>query len=151
MDIFLKYVEESKTEYLPYSIPFDNLIKYYLTKNLNVSLGLTNGSLITIKQVNLTRNGIIHSVIFKLEDQHRSFKLTNMNENEFMLFRNQIYFKIKKGSQEHSVKRLQFPITPTFVSTCHKAQGKTYESMIVDLNVSNSRFSVWCYLYVALS
>ncbi|CAF0983083.1 unnamed protein product [Brachionus calyciflorus] len=151
IDFFLKNIEESKTEYLSYSIPLSTSIKYYLTHTVNSKIGLTNGTIISLKKIFIKNNGEIAHLLCEVTDYRKPFQLENLEKNHFILERLQRYFYIQISREKYSIKRQQFPITPKFVSTCHKVQGKTLENMIVDLNIFNNKFNACCYLYVALS
>ncbi|CAF0979608.1 unnamed protein product [Brachionus calyciflorus] len=148
---YLRTLEESKTEYLSINVPLSHCIKYYLTHTVNSALGLTNGSIINIKKLYLRTNGEINHILCELTDYRRSFQIEDLEINHFNLERLNKYFKITINKTKYTIKRQQFPISPKFVSTCHKVQGKTLDNMIVDLNLSDYKSNPCCYLYVALS
>ena len=55
------------------------------------------------------------------------------------------------GTKAVSVKRVQFPLTPAYACTAHKAQGKTLTKAIVDLSKPPTGRMDAAYAYVVLS
>jgi hypothetical protein len=55
------------------------------------------------------------------------------------------------GTRTVSVKRIQFPLTPAYACTAHKAQGKTLSKAIIDLSIPTTGRLDSAYAYVVLS
>jgi hypothetical protein len=60
-------------------------------------------------------------------------------------------FSVKGLGNTFSITRVQFPLTPAFCLTANKAQGKTFDKVIVDLQKPISGKMDHNYIYVALS
>jgi ATP-dependent exoDNAse (exonuclease V) alpha subunit len=59
--------------------------------------------------------------------------------------------RVKQLNKNISITRQQFPLTPSFCITAYKAQGKTFNKVIVDLAYPTEGKIDANYAYVALS
>ena len=154
----VKNLPATATQGLPGELPLYVGMPIFLTKNIAVELGLTNGSTGIIRSIHLQNGEKVNDVGF----HHVQFKdsdcivaeldditvkpLHGLDQNHIPIFPRKESFSVKvKGKKDNqkktkkgkkkglSVKRNHFPIVPRFACTAHKSQGMTLDKAIVDL------------------
>lgn len=154
---------------LPHRVEIAIGMKIMITDNIATDADLANGSrgviadiVLDIREVldreQLKRDGYVKlecppaAIIF--EPIHYSFqKFPDLREGQIPIFPSQTSFNISTtGKPKTKITRRQYPITPAYAFTDHKAQGQTIEYVIVDIGkvpggFGNSAFG----MYVALS
>ena len=119
----------------------------YLSKNMHVELGLTNGTKGIVRSIHLKNGRSIsedsgkHYVNFKdgdyiiVEfDDIKVKPLPGLVLNHIPITPQKTEFSVYVGnSKSVSVNRLHFPLVPRFSMTSHKSQGATLSKAIVDL------------------
>ena len=136
------------TKGLPGELPMYVGMPVYLTQNIAVELGLTNGSTGIIRAIHLRNGEMIgedtgfHHVEFEdtdcivVELDDITVKpLRGLDPNQIPIFPKKGNFSVSvKGRKKGiSVNRCHFPIVPRFACTAHKSQGMTLDKAIVDL------------------
>jgi hypothetical protein len=154
----IKKLPPSTTANLPGELPMYVGMPIFLTKNIAVELGLTNGTTGIIRSIHLRNGKNIHDAGFHLikfkdadcivaELDDISVKpLQGLDENHIPIFpRKETFFVKVKGKKDNgkktkknkkrgiSVNRDHFPIVPRFACTAHKSQGMTLAKATVDL------------------
>ena len=135
------------TKGLPGELPLYVGMPVFLTKNIAVELGLTNGTTGIIKSIYL-RNaesitddpGFHHvefkdtdSIVVQLDDITVN-PLHGLAPDHIPIFPRKDSFSVKvKDKKSISVNRCHFPIVPRFACTAHKSQGMTLDKAVVDL------------------
>lgn len=154
---------------VPHRIKFAVGMKAMVTKNIATDADLANGSRGIITDIVLDaresidseqadREGVVKLeyplavIIFK--PYHHTFpKFEGLKEGEIPIFPVEHNFTISTtGKPRTKVHHRQYPLTPAYAFTDHKAQGQTLEPVIVDIgqvpgNIGINPFGV----YVALS
>ena len=119
----------------------------YLSKNMHVELGLTNGTKGIVRSIHL-KNG--RSISEDSGKYYLNFKdgdyiivefddikvkpLPGLVLNHIPITPQQTEFSVYVGNRKSvTVKRLHFPLVPRFSVTSHKSQGMTLGKAIVDL------------------
>ena len=116
--------------------------KYYLTTNIDVTDGLTNGAECMIQSIdyrveNSTRPSIIWvsfphpDIARKHRRQHAHLYNTHINKNWTPVLEVTKQFQINKKSKVKILRR-QFPLRPAAAKTIHRCQGDTLNEAIVD-------------------
>ena len=154
-DVFDKYKDKPHTQtgQIPREIPMFVGMPVYVSKNLKVELGLTNGTSGKIKSIHLknaekiTENTGIHYVDFTDEDciiveldDVNVKPLRGLKRNHIPITKVSTSFQVTTGKKDRNgkpkrgnVNRTHFPIVPRFSITAHKSQGMTLDKAIVDL------------------
>ena len=119
----------------------------YLSKNMHVELGLTNGTNGVVRSIHLKDGRLIsadsgkHYVNFKEGDyiivEFDDIKvkpLPGLTLNHIPITPQDTDFPVYVGNGKSvTVKRRHFPLVPRFSVTSHKSQGMTLGKAIVDL------------------
>ncbi|CAF0805839.1 unnamed protein product [Brachionus calyciflorus] len=148
----IKQLDDSKTGYLVSNLPIHPSITYYLTNNVSVILGLTNGITVNILKTILDINTKqILCILAKPINLSVEFNFSELPNNVFPIFPLVKYLKINFPTKSINVKRSQFPLIPNYSSTCYKVQGKTLEKMCLDLSTIDCKTIECSYIYVSLS
>ena len=156
----IKDKPHTKTNQLPGELPLFVGMPIYISNNIAVELGLTNGTSGMVKAIHLQNvetiseqdTGFHHvqftdtdCIIVELDDIE-AIQLRGLQPNHIPIFPQsgsfQVELKRKKTSgkvKKISVNRTHFPIVPRFSVTGHKSQGLTLEKAIVDL-VPNPKY-----------
>ena len=136
------------TKGLPRELPMYVGMPVFLTQNIAVELGLTNGTTGIIKSIHLRNGEMIeedtgfHHVEFKdtdfivVELDDITVKpLRGLDPNHIPIFpmKKNFSVSVKGRKNKFSVNRCHFPIVPRFACTAHKSQGMTLDKAIVDL------------------
>ena len=158
LEKMVKNLPATATQGLPGELPLYVGMPIFLTKNIAVELGLTNGTTGIIRSIHLQNGEKVNDVGF----HHVQFKdsdcivaeldditvkpLHGLDQNHIPIFPRKESFSVKvKGKKDNqkktkkgkkkglSVKRNHFPIVPRFACTAHKSQGMTLDKAIVDL------------------
>ncbi|GAB5426513.1 MAG: hypothetical protein Crog4KO_36600 [Crocinitomicaceae bacterium] len=82
------------------------------TENINIPMGVTNGSTATV---------------LALHDDYIDTKIVSNGEKKRMMRRSWT----RLFGRFYKVIRKQFPLRPALALTCYKAEGKTFENLIV--------------------
>ena len=173
-DVFNTYKDKPHTQtgQIAREIPMFVGMPIYVSKNLRVDLGLTNGTSGKIKSIHLknaekitTETGMHYvdfndgdCIIVELDDINVK-PLRGLKPNHIPITKMDTKFQVnltgqktKKGNPKKvSVKRSHFPIVPRFSITAHKSQGMTLDKAIVDLVPSDRRSVQINFAYVPLS
>ena len=118
-----------------------------VTRNVAVELGITNGTVGTIRSIRLKNGQVISEetgfhnlehppecIIVELKDVNIE-PLNGLPPNHVPIYAATDSFKVRiRGKKTPvSVNRNHFPIVPLFSCTAHKSQGQTLHKAIVDL------------------
>ena len=128
-------------------IPFYVGMPVYLSKNMEVELGLTNGTSGVVRSIHLKNGRSIsadtgkHYVNFREGDyiivEFDDIKvnpLPGLVLNHIPITPQDTDFSVYVGKGKSvTVKRRHFPLVPRFSATAHKSQGMTLDKAIVDL------------------
>ncbi len=142
--------------------------KYLLTYNVNTELGLVNGAELILREICIDKSNtkllkFDGTLIFELDNQPKylivellnknitSNRFKNLPENHIPIFSIDQDFYVDFCGKKSLIKRNQFPLTLPYCLTIHKAQVKTLEKGIVDLNLPPKGKSDKQFAYVALS
>ena len=163
---FIKTLPANKTGDLMYQLILVEGCEYYLTKNIKTEVGLVNGAKVKLLSIcceeNIKTNNSVN-VLSKLptflkmelvKPRKNKIILDNLNVNVYPIFPDKspsFQVKIPNTKKSHSIIRKQFPLTPTFAITAHKAQGKTIDKIIIDLADAPTGHTDGPYAYVCLS
>ena len=135
--MLVKYADDSSnTAGLEQELIIKIGCKVMLRRNIDVSLGLVNGSI-----------GIVKSVTYSIDQANvvEKIKIQFSDDQVYQLDRVKSKFQILEKA---FVMRHQFPISVAYSITIHKSQGLTLQNVVVD--IGNSVFSCG-QTYVALS
>ena len=125
----------SKSGGLSRSISIKIGAKIMITKNIDISLGLVNGSIGTIKSVSRDISNDIESVTIELAS----------SKKECIIERYPLKFEIMDKAY---VIRKQFPMCLSYAITIHKSQGLSLKQAVID---AGNRMFADGQIYVALS
>ena len=174
---FVKNMSNTQTDQIPGQLRMYVGMSVYLTKNMAVELGLTNGTEGIIKSIHLRNANVtedsdvdVYRVNFDPETDYIivEFKDISMMAPLPGLLVNQIpitpmtgNFRVNypKGQKDNSGKNLKFvsvkiehfPLVPKFAVTAHKSQGMTLDQAFVDLNPVSKKPVEINFAYVPLS
>jgi ATP-dependent exoDNAse (exonuclease V) alpha subunit len=137
----------TQTGQIPGETPFYIGMPVYLSKNMHVELGLTNGTKGVVRSIHLKNGRLIsadsgkHYVNFKEGDyiivEFDDIKvkpLPGLALNHIPITPQDTDFPVYVGNGKSvTVKRRHFPLVPRFSVTSHKSQGMTLAKAIVDL------------------
>ena len=140
-----------------------------VTTNITVGADLANGSrgviadivLDTREQVDpeeVDKDGYVKlqypPAIIIFEPYHHTFpKFDGLKEGQILIFPVEHGFTIStRGKPRTKVHHRQYPLTPAYAFTDHKAQGQTMEPVLVDIGQVPGSFGISLFgAYVALS
>ena len=144
---------ESQTKDLMYQLPIVSNEPYLLTKNQLTQFGFVNGTKIKIigivtdqDQINIfnttnTLNIYINMPKYLLIQKFNNntvdlnnIQFENLPSNVFPLAQQKERFTCEYNHKSIKIERTQFPLTPAFSFTSYKAQGSTFNKIIVDLS-----------------
>ena len=170
----IKDYPHTRTNQLPGELPLYIGMPIYISNNIAVELGLTNGTSGIVKSIHIEDADFISEedigfhhvefndrdcIIVELHDVTVE-PLQGLQPNHIPIFPQSCSFRValKKqntngGMKTITVNRKHFPIVPRFSVTGHKSQGLTLEKAIVDL-VPNPKYKgsvEVCFAYVPLS
>ncbi len=144
--------------------------EYFLTTNILTNYGYVNSAKVILKQICTEDNNL-----YSINDYNNNnitsqpkfilVKLLNNSTNKSIIFenlQNDLFYlepitksfnvlTSKHSTKTISIKRTQYPLSPSFAMTSHKLQGKTVEKLIVDLSKPPTGHLDFAYAYVALS
>ena len=117
-----------------------------ITKNIDVSDGLTNGAMVTVTDIVLdTSTLIVRAILVRFDygsigQEACSISMyKHINKTSVLICRNQTSFAI--GDKESCQgTRTQFPLTLAWAVTIHKCQGLTLPEIVVDMTPAKGRF-----------
>ena len=111
-------------------------VRVMLRKNLDVKIGLVNGSMGTVEKIHFTPGSkLVEKISIKFDDIKEVQQITR-DRREIQVFSEGFFF------------RSQFPITLSYSFTIHKSQGLTLDVVLTD--VGNALFAPG-QMYVCLS
>jgi hypothetical protein len=137
----------TQTGQIPGEIPFYVGMPVYLSKNMHVELGLTNGTKGIVRSIHLKNGRSISGdtgkhyvnftdgdyIIVEFDDIKVS-PLPGLVLNHIPITPQDTDFLVYVGNGKSvTVKRHHFPLVPRFSVTSHKSQGMTLGKAIVDL------------------
>ncbi|KAK7445783.1 hypothetical protein VKT23_014779 [Stygiomarasmius scandens] len=108
-----------------------------ITSNFDVGNGVVNGT-----------HGILKKIRYRMDGTHRhatscvvqafhsiGSPMSNLTDMEIPVVEqeSEVYYIHPYNGRKLAVSRMQVPILPAFAITCHKAQGRTLDSVVVDL------------------
>lgn len=141
---------------LPTTLKLRLNIRYMVTNNVNTEDGLVNGATGYLRQVTSGSNGRTSVLWLQFEDPVIG-QITRRQQNAQMLQQDpsgqlipilKVAKPVKQGRRgNYEVVRSQFPVVPAEAITIHKAQGATFQNVVVHLSNRLPRPS----LYVACS
>ena len=127
-----------------------------LTKNIDVSNGLTNGTVGTVKYViteEITKRVKAILVEFDNTDVGQETKSKSLykhiNSKAVQIFKTQAIFHVN-GKTSFQASQTQFPLVLAWAITIHKCQGLILPEIIVDMTSSKGHYS-FGQAYVAFS
>jgi hypothetical protein len=157
----IKDKPHTSTGQLPGELPLFVGMPVYISNNIAVELGLTNGTSGIVKSIRLQNGETVSEedtgfhhvefndmdcIIVELDDVTAK-PLRGLQPNNIPIFPQPGDFPITLKRQNRngkvkqiSVSRTHFPIVPRFSVTGHKSQGLTLEKAIIDL-VPNPKFN----------
>lgn len=158
-----KYLEQFQqkprkdTQGIAKEIPIKLNIRYMITKNIDVSDGLANGTTGVLKHISFDDNKK-PNILWCDFDSNKIGKFAKSKYLEYMIA-NDIDEKLVPicktiitefvNNGVFQIYRKQFPVTPAEATTVHKSQGSTYKEVCVDLeHCKNLQTSL---VYVAYS
>ena len=127
-----------------------------LTKNFDVSDGLTNGTVGTVKYViteEITKRVKVILVEFDNRDVGQEAKSNNqykhINSKAVPIYKTLAIFPVH-GKTSCQASQTQFPLVLAWVITIHKCQGLTLPEIVVDMTPAKGHYTVG-QAYVAFS
>ena len=144
-------------------------MKAMVTTNIATQADLANGSRGIIADIVLDarenvdceqaeHDGVVNlrypPALVVFEPYHHTFpKFPRLKEGQIPIFPQDLGFSISTTGKPHTkIHRRQYPLTPAYAFTDHKAQGQTLEYVIVDIGPVPEKFGISPLgVYVALS
>ena len=115
-------------------------LRYHVTINVDVEDGLTNGADCVLKKIQyLVENKQVPSILWVLFDDKKIGRQARRKYSSYFsagIDKNWTpVFAVNRNYQfhQHTVIRTQFPLTPAAAKTIHKAQGLTYDEIVVKM------------------
>ena len=166
-------LEEKETKNMMTNLPLVHNAKYFITHNLATKYGIVNGSEVTLHSI-ITKDYKLISkssndsaeiildempiclLLKKCQNSDTKSSFLDLSSDIIPLFPREEQFTVNPkchqlGTKSVKVKRVQFPLTPAYACTAHKAQGKTLNKAIIDLGQPPSGKLDASYAYVSLS
>ena len=125
-----------------------------LTQNIDVTDGLTNGAMGTVKQI-IMKEGDAKCILVVFdhpkvgEQAKKKSQFKHICKESVPVSKVLTTFFIH-GQKSAEVQRIQFPLTLSFAVTIHKVQGLTMDSIVVDMAKEKGGFD-YGQAYVAFS
>ncbi len=154
-------------------LPLVQNAKYFITHSLATKYGILNGSEVQLDSIithdykvfNINNNKNIEFeldelpaclLLKKFNCKNNSSSFAYLPSDLIPIFPREESFSVdpkcpELGTRSGSVKRVQFPLTPAYASTAHKAQSKTLSKAIIDLSIPPTGRLESAYAYVVLS
>ena len=110
-----------------------------ITHNFDVENGIVNGCTGILKSIRYTTdkmgNRYAVSCVVESPNISASTNLSMLGPNQAVVLQDTIdlVFRHPHSNKKCLIKRTQLPIAPAFAMTAHKAQGQTFNKVIVDL------------------
>ena len=120
--------------------------KVMLTTNVDVSDGLTNGTMGTVAHVVKDIAGNINVILVLFENDsvgentHSASSYKHINALAVPILKGQATFTVR-GRKSCHASRTQFPLTLAWAVTIHKCQGLTLPEIVVDMSPNKGKFS----------
>ena len=117
-----------------------------LTTNVDVSDGLTNGTMGTVVHVVRDNTGSLSVSLVQFdgstigENACASSPYKHINRSAVPIHKGQATFTIR-GRKSCQASRTQFPLTLAWAVTIHKCQGLTLPEIVVDMSPKKGKFS----------
>ena len=117
-----------------------------LTTNVDVSDGLTNGTMGTVAHVVKDIAGNIHVILVLFENDsvgentRSASSYKHINPLAVPILKGQAMFTVR-GRKSCHASRTQFPLTLAWAVTIHKCQGLTLPEIVVDMSPNKGKFS----------
>ncbi|KAJ3539217.1 hypothetical protein NM688_g6398 [Phlebia brevispora] len=134
----LRALHSGETKGLLGTIPLVPGMRVIVTKNFDVTAGVVNGSVGTLASVRYALNSqnerIARSCVVTLPDADPS-TIDGMPPNAYPIMQDTVSYRIKHkySKKTLSINRAQIALQPAYAFTAHRAQGQTYERVVVDL------------------
>ncbi len=135
----LRAQHSGKTNHRLGKLPLVEGMPVIVSQNYDVNGGVVNGTIWVLRKVRTVQDRtsgeyLLKSCIISIKDVHCS-AMTNLPEGDLPILQDVVdmTFKHKHSNRKCVIKRYQVPIQPAFAITCHKAQGQTFDRVIVDL------------------
>ena len=116
-----------------------------ITKNIDGSDGLTNGTMGTVMDIVLDTCTFVKAILVRFDyesigQEARSISMyKHINKTSVPIHRNQTSFAIGDKESCHGT-RTQFPLALAWAVTIHKCQGLALPEIIVDMTPAKGRF-----------
>ena len=109
-----------------------------LTANVDVSDGLVNGAIGTIKQMITNDKNKVVTILVHFDNENVGIKCIQTSPhkqtypNAVLICKHEVQF-LARGKKGAEITRIQFPITLAWATTIHKVQGLTLNEIVVDM------------------
>ena len=117
-----------------------------ITTNIDVTDGLTNGTMGTVRNVVIEQTtGKMSVILVAFDSEHvgqetRYTSLYNSrNQNAVPMHQTQATFPVHKKTSFQAT-RTQFPLTLAWAITIHKCQGLTLSEIVIDMTHAKGKF-----------
>ena len=131
---------------LRHTLRIKNGAKVMLTTNVDVSDGLTNGTMGTVVHVVRDNTGSPSVILVQFdgstigENARASSPYKHINRSAVPIQKGKASFTIH-GRKSCQASRTQFPLTLAWAVTIHKCQGLTLPEIVVDMSPKKGKFS----------
>ena len=117
-----------------------------ITTNIDVTEGLTNGVMGTVRNVVIDETtGKMSIILVAFDSEHVAQEAMytsvyhSINQNDVPIHRTQATFPIQKKASFQAT-RSQFPLTLAWAVTIHKCQGLTLPEIFIDMTPAKGKF-----------
>ena len=117
-----------------------------ITTNINVTDGLTNGTMGMVTNVVIDETtGKISTILVSFDKKHvaqeavHTSDYNSTNQNAVPIYQTQATFPIHKKASCQAT-RSQFPLTLAWAVTIHKCQGLTLPEIVIDMTPAKGKF-----------
>ena len=121
-------------------------VRVMITTNIDVSDGLTNGTMGTVTNVVIDQTtGRISVILVAFHSEHvgQETRYTSVynsrNQNAITIHQTQVTFPVHKKTSFQAT-RTQFPLTLAWAVKIHKCQGLTLSEIVIDMTCAKGKF-----------